>query len=185
MIHLVFLLEEESSKSLLDSLLPRVFPKLNFRCFAFEGKQDLEKNIPIKLRGYRVPNTKFIIIRDQDSEDCIEVKQKLNKICEINKHPNILIRIACKELESWYFGDLHAVEKALEIPNLALNSRKKQYKIPDKISNPKTKLKKISNNKYKQSSSSKIIGNEMNYLINTSHSFNIFIKGVEKLLNEV
>ena len=40
---LVFLLEEESAKAMLESLLPRMLdPEIKPRLLAFEGKQDLE-----------------------------------------------------------------------------------------------------------------------------------------------
>jgi hypothetical protein len=182
MTHLVFLLEEESSKEFLENLLPRVFPECTFRCIPFQGKSDLESNIIIKLRGYNVPNSKFIILHDQDSSDCHKLKQKLQDLCILAFKPEALIRIACKELESWYFGDLSAVEKALQLNNLQRYSRNRKYRVPDSIINPKQELKKITDKKYKQVSSSKYIGKYINYESNTSHSFNVFINGLKKII---
>ena len=51
MSRVVFLLEEYSMKVLLDGLLPRLFPGLLFLCVPHEGKQDLEKSVPKKLRA--------------------------------------------------------------------------------------------------------------------------------------
>jgi hypothetical protein len=51
MSRVIFLLEEYSMKVLLDGLLPRLFPDLQFLCVAHEGKQDLERSIPRKLRA--------------------------------------------------------------------------------------------------------------------------------------
>ena len=39
MTEVVFLLEEESMKVLLDGLPPRLFPDLEFRCLAHQGKK--------------------------------------------------------------------------------------------------------------------------------------------------
>jgi len=50
---LVFLPEERSMKTFLEALLPRLFPDLAFFCIAHEGKSDLEKSIPRKLKGWR------------------------------------------------------------------------------------------------------------------------------------
>jgi len=44
MSRIVFLLEERSMKVLMDGLLPRMFPELDFLCVPHEGKQDLENN---------------------------------------------------------------------------------------------------------------------------------------------
>jgi hypothetical protein len=51
MSRLVFLLEERSIKVLLEALLPRLFPALEIFCIAHEGKSDLEKSLPRKLKA--------------------------------------------------------------------------------------------------------------------------------------
>jgi len=54
MKELVFLLEERSARVMLESLLPRLLRnEVSFRLIPFEGKQDLEKQIVRKIRGYR------------------------------------------------------------------------------------------------------------------------------------
>ena len=50
MTRLVFLVEEYSMKVLLEGLLPRLFPLLDFRCIPHEGKQDLDKSITRKSK---------------------------------------------------------------------------------------------------------------------------------------
>ena len=59
---LVFLLEERSMKALLDGLLPRFLPDLKFQCVPHEGKHDLEKSIPRKLRAWQEPGVRFVIM---------------------------------------------------------------------------------------------------------------------------
>ena len=113
---LVVFTEEMSTKVMLESLLPRLLPSaIHIQCVAFEGKQDLEKQLPIKLKGWRTPDTYFVILRDQDSGNCYDIKRNLKSICDAVNKLDVLIRIACRELESWYFGDLAAVETGLEI----------------------------------------------------------------------
>jgi hypothetical protein len=70
MNRIVFLLEERSMKILLDILLPRLFPGLSFICLAHEGKHDLEKSIIRKLKAWKEPGVRFVIVRDNDGTDC-------------------------------------------------------------------------------------------------------------------
>jgi len=60
MSRIVLLIEEYSMKVLLDSLLPRLFPNLEFLCVPHEGKNDLERSIPRKLRAWREPGVRFV-----------------------------------------------------------------------------------------------------------------------------
>lgn len=50
---------------------------LQIRYIVFEGKQDLEKQITRKLKGYHNQEAIFLILRDQDSGNCQEIKHKL------------------------------------------------------------------------------------------------------------
>jgi len=59
---IVFLLEELSMKELLEGLLPRLFPGLVFQCVPHEGKTDLDRSIATKLRAWREPGVRFIIV---------------------------------------------------------------------------------------------------------------------------
>ena len=60
---------------LLEGLLPLLYPGLPFQCVSHEGKNDLEKSIPRKLRAWREPGVRFVIIRDNDGGDCRRVKE--------------------------------------------------------------------------------------------------------------
>lgn len=62
----VFMLEEYSMKVLLEGLLPRLFPDLAFLCVPHDGKGDLEKSLPKKLRAWREPGVRFVVVRDND-----------------------------------------------------------------------------------------------------------------------
>ncbi len=49
---LVCLLEEPSAREMLQGVLPRILPiGWDVRYTVFQGKQDMEKNLVIKLRG--------------------------------------------------------------------------------------------------------------------------------------
>jgi hypothetical protein len=182
MKQLVFLLEEESMKALLDILLPKVLPQgINFLCIPHEGKQDLEKSIPRKLRAWQTPDTAFIIVRDKDSADCFELKKRLVNICQQAGRSDSLVRIACHELESWFLGDLAAVEKAFNIKKLAEQQRNRKYKEPDRLANASEELEKLVKG-YRKVSGAKKIAAYMTIGQNYSHSFNCFINGVNGLI---
>jgi hypothetical protein len=182
MKQLVFLLEEESMKALLDILLPQILPQeINFLCIPHEGKQGLEKSIPRKLRAWQTPDTAFVIVRDKDSADCIAIKKHLVNLCTQAGRSDSLVRIACHELESWFLGDLAAVEKAFNIKKLAEQQRNRKYKEPDKLSNASEELEKLVKG-YRKVSGAKKIATYMDIHQNYSHSFNCFISGVSGLI---
>ena len=121
MRELVFLLEEASAKAMLEGLVPRLLDdRIQVRLIIFEGKQDLEKQLPLRLRGYLNPHARFLVLRDQDSApDCKLVKHRLMRLCESAGRGAVsLVRIACRELETIYLADLKATESALGISGL-------------------------------------------------------------------
>lgn len=51
---LVFFLEEKSAEIMLDGILPQILPEgVAYRCVVFEGKQDLEKRLSKRLKGWQ------------------------------------------------------------------------------------------------------------------------------------
>lgn len=110
MKHLVFFLEEESAKRMLEPVVPNLVPPgTNVRYIVFQGKQDLEGGLGRKLSNWMMPETAFVVLRDRDSENCVECKRKSQEICRNAGHPETLVRIACGELESFYLGQLDDV----------------------------------------------------------------------------
>jgi hypothetical protein len=186
MKYLVCFLEEPSAKEMLKGILPRLLPDdIEPRYIVFEGKHDLEKQLARKLRGWLEPDTVFLVMRDQDSSDCKRVKKRLSDLCREAGKPETLVRIACHELESFYFGDLNAVEKGLELANITGHQRKAKYRIPDNIINPYDELKKITNGNYQQIIGSRSIAPYLSLNNNTSHSFNVLLSGIKNALNIV
>ncbi len=181
---LVVFTEEMSAKVMLESLLPRLLPndRYCFICVAFEGKQDLERQLPIKLKGWRTPDTHFVVLRDQDNGDCKAIKETLQGICRKARKPDALVRIACRELESWYFGDLQAVETALGIDGLTDLEAKAKYRDPDTIHYPSIELKRVTKNCYQKVSGSRDIGKHLHFEGSRSTSFQHFIRGVRGIM---
>jgi len=182
-MQLVFFLEEQSAKVMLEGLLPRLLPEtVSFRCIAFEGKQDLEKQLPKKLKAWLAPDSHFVVLRDQDSGDCYQIKERLLDICHEAGKPNTLVRIACHELESWYLGDLNAVEKSIGPKGVSAKQLKRKYRNPDTLANASEELKKVSR-QYQKIGGSRKIGKYLSLHDNTSTSFCMFVKGIGNVLS--
>ncbi len=180
---LVCFLEEKSAETMLDVVLSKILPKDYYsKIITFEGKHDLEKQILKKIQYWNEPNTKFLIMRDKDSGDCIQIKQKLlAKITQANKQDVSIVRIACHELESFYLGDLEAVEKGLSLKNIGSQTNKK-YRNPDNLANPKQELKRITGQQYQPVSGSKAIAPFLKIDdSNTSCSFKMLLSGIRKI----
>lgn len=187
---LVFLLEEESAKNMLLGIIPRLFPvgyeeHIDVKYITFNGKCDLERQLVKRIRGWCIPNSFFIILRDKDSDDCIALKSRLlNLVSETNKSDNCLIRIACHELESFFLGDLSAVATGFAIPAIANKQRKKPYRTPDNISNAAEELGKLTFNKYAKLSGSRAIAPHLKLDgTNRSHSFCVLINSIKQQYN--
>lgn len=178
-----FLLEEPSMKYLLDELLPHILPPdVTFQTIPHHGKRDLEKSIPRKLRGWTEPgDIRFVILHDQDTKDCIQLKRDLLQLCAVTDRP-CLVRIACQEMEAWYFGDIEALCSAYNQPKLKAVTEKKKFRIPDAISNPKEALYKLIPD-HQQISGAKRVAPYMDIDRNTSVSFQQFVRGVRQMVS--
>ncbi len=180
---LIFMLEERSMKELLDRILPKIMPEnVGFRTISHAGKRDLELSLPRKLRAWNEPDAVFVVVHDQDSNDCMELKRELQGICALSGR-QVLIRIACHELEAWYWGDLAAVSEAYGV-DLKYLSAKRKYRNPDSIDHPKNELKRYLP-QMSQIDGARRIAPHMNLEENTSHSFQVFVQGVKKLCEMV
>ncbi len=179
MSRVVFLLEEHSMKVLLDGLLPRLFPGLPFLCVPHEGKNDLEKSIPRKLKAWREPGVHFCVIRDNDGGDCHALKNKLLALCRGRVQKNALVRIACQELEAWYFGAPDALAEAFGNESLRNISSKARFRDPDAIAQPARALTHLVE-EFQKTSGARRMAQQLSRE-NSSRSFQILIQGIERL----
>ncbi len=106
----------------------------------FQGKQDLEKRMGLRMRHWLLPNSRFLVLRDQDNSDCKVVKAALVERCIAAGRPDAVVRVACRELESFFIGDWVAVAKAFKRPALAKLVNKAAYREPDSIGKPSEEL---------------------------------------------
>lgn len=143
---IVFLTEEESMKVTLEKLIsarwPDAIPGVDWIVLYFQGKSDLEKNIPVKMQGWSFGEPHFVILRDQDGADCVMVKERIRQRAELAGKP-FTIRIVCNELESWFLGDLNAVEMAFPDSNASRLKNTAKYRNPDLLTNASEELQKL------------------------------------------
>lgn len=144
--YLYVMVEEPSMEAALDTLLPKILGNIDYQSITFQCKDDLLKNLPARLLGYRrwLPkNHAIMVLVDCDDDDCIELKNRLERIAldagMITKSGavgdnrfQVVNRIVVEELESWFFGDWHAVRTAY--PRLSPHvPTKRAYRDPDQI----------------------------------------------------
>lgn len=178
---LIFLLDERSMKVLLEDMLPRFFPGLCFLCLAHEGKQDLERSIPRKLRAWQEPGVRFVVVRDSDNHpDCRLLKQHLVAICQNAGRGDTVVRLACQELEAWYLGDPAALAQAFNDNRLQTIGVQAKFRDPDSVVRPSAALEEIIPSFQKILGARQIAG-ALQRNGNSSRSFNAFVNAIEQL----
>ncbi|WP_281336801.1 DUF4276 family protein [Flavobacterium eburneipallidum] len=191
MARIEILVEEPSMKEFLTILLPKILDHhwgLNENYFirSFEGKNDLQKNIPSKVKflsNWNHEAVGVVIMQDQDSSDCKVLKQKLIAICNQNGNCPKLVRIICRELESWYLGDFVAINEAY--PNFKHQNyiNKSKFRIPDNC-NAFDELKKILP-EFQKVGGAKKIASFININENKSESFKQTVTGLIRFFESV
>ena len=178
MSRIVFLLEERSMKVLLDGLLPRLFPDLPFQCVPHKGKRDLQRSIPRKLRAWREPGVRFVVILDNDGSDCEQLKAKLKQLCNQNGRADTLIRIACQELEAWYLGEPAALADAFDKPGLQNLGRQARFRDPDALRRPAVEIERLIP-EFNKRSGARRMARHLTRERNRSSSFRALMEGIE------
>jgi hypothetical protein len=176
---IIFLLEEPSMRALLEELLPRLFPGLLFQCIPHEGKSDLDLSIPRKLRAWRIPGDRFVIVRDNDNGDCLKLKERLQKLCQDALRVDTLIRLVCQELESWLIGDLVALGQAFD-QDVATPKNIKRFRLADTIQKPSREVERLIPG-FQKVSGARAAGKYLTLEGSTSKSFEVFIAGVMRI----
>jgi len=163
-------------------MLPRFLPEgFSYQLVPHNGIPDLERSIPIKLRGWKEPEVCFVIVRDQESHpDCKALKAKLAQLCAEAGRPDTLVRIVCRALESWFLADLAAVGRAFGQPGAAKHQPKNPQRMPDNIVSPVQVLKQIMPT-YQKISGARAIGLHLDIENTRSPSFRAFVDGVRRI----
>ncbi len=182
MRQLVFLLEETSARELLKGLVPRLVPAdVRVHYLVFEGKQDLERHLTRRLRGWQAPDSAFVILRDQDAADCRQVKAQLQGLVAGSNRQPALVRVACRELESWIVGDLEALAGAFSQTGLVSRGGERRLRSPDDIVRPVETLRSLVPG-YQKVDGARRVGPLLDPQRNASPSFRAFCAGVRRLL---
>ena len=191
MARIEILVEEPSMKAFLSILLPKILSdnywtlNQNYFIRSFDGKSDLQNNIPSKIKVFSnwTEPVGVIILQDQDSNDCVKLKNKLIEICETHGNCAKLIRIVCRELESWYIGDFEAVNKAYPNFRFENHASKSKFRNPERC-NAYDELKKILP-EFQKIDGAKKIAPHINIESNKSESFKQTVSGFLKFFAEI
>jgi hypothetical protein len=137
---LVILTEEESMEVTLRALLPKL-GIADFQIVTFQGVGDLETSLTRRIRAWRDPNARFLVIRDNENGNCRARKHRLQDLVQAaGATRRAKVRIVMQELEAWFLGDCAALEKA---GLLAPGSRPAWLRDPETEAQPVLRLKKL------------------------------------------
>ena len=143
---LIVMVEEPSMEAALELLLPKMLGDIEFQIIRFQCKNDLLKQLPVRLIGYQSwlpPSWAFVVLLDRDDNDYMALKLQLENIAAkaglvtktragVGNSFRVANRIAIEELEAWFFGDWPAVQAAY--PRVAATvPNKAPYRDPDAI----------------------------------------------------
>lgn len=127
-MHVDFLLEEASAEAALNLLLPKLLPPgCTFTCIPHQGKDDLLRRLPGRLKNYArlLPanaDLRVVVMMDADA-NCVHRKQQLEKLvaaaglltktsATAGQTFQVVTRLAVTELEAWFLGDREAIRAA-------------------------------------------------------------------------
>ncbi len=146
-MNLEILVEERSAEHALRALLPRIVSRVDFEIRVFQGKPDLLKKLPDRLKGYAGwiarADTCLVVLVDRDNDDCLRLKADMEQMAaaaglltatsaSVSRPPAVVNRIAVEELEAWFFGDVPALCAAYSRIPVSLGQQAK-YRDPDAI----------------------------------------------------
>lgn len=187
-MNIEFLLEERSMLCFLENLLPRILPphfSLHHNVFLrpHNGKQDLFKSIPRKLSAAQYVNerTAFVVLHDQDSNNCIELKQSILALFNNYAYPH-LVRIPCRELENWYLGSPETLDLYFQKAIFTPLSKKKQLRDPDKHTGSQF-IEGVVGAPLAKTEMASFMGTHLDLDRTRSKSFEVFIQGIHNFLD--
>lgn len=182
----------------LRTLVPKIRADLTFNVYEFQGCMDLLGKLPDRFKGYRSwlpPDWRIVVLIDRDRKDCIALKKQILNMARQaglrsqgsrNAPPQVLVRIAVEELESWFFGDVPALCTAFPgvSPDLA---KKAGFRNPDAIKNTWEQLERVLQRAGHFSGGlqkircAREVAPHMDPASNLSHSFRVFCDGLRAL----
>ena len=128
-MQLFILTEEKSMEKALNHIVPKIISEdVIHSIYQHQGKGDLKKAINGTVPTLsKIPNSRILILIDQDCSNCIELKKELFDLMAKKCFSPFLVRIVCHKLENWLLGDLKAIEKAFPRFHPSLYQNKKNF----------------------------------------------------------
>ncbi len=132
-MHIEFLVEDSSGKTLLELLIPQVIGPFSdphtWQIHAYKGigktpqnlkpttdarKRILLDQLPRLLRGYKsTPGIDaVVVVVDSDRKNCQDFLAELKAVAVDSEAPDTMFRIAIEEIEAWYLGDPTTIQAA-------------------------------------------------------------------------
>ncbi len=165
-------------QGLLGTQFPELIEGLHWFVIDFNGKSDLEKNFPDRMRKWNYGNPLFVILRDNDGSDCGILKRRLEKLALASGKP-FKVRVVCQELESWFLGDNQAVMAAY--PECHFSNATAKYRSPDKMTNASQDLATLTGEVSKVAKA-ELIAPNLEPARNVSRSFQVFFQTLQQHL---
>ncbi len=198
-----FLVEEPSAEEMLRHLLPRLIgQRARWKLINLGSKYKLLNVLPHRLAGYRQrldqgEDLRVVVLVDRDHDDCETLKRRLEQLARearlttkssptANGQFFVLNRIVIEELESWFIGDLVALRRAFAgLPDI--QASRGIFRNPDNGGSWEAlhrflKRHGIYKNSYPKKDAARRIAPHMDISRNRSHSFGVFVRGLEALL---
>lgn len=198
-----FLVEEPSAEEMLRHLLPRLIgQRARWKLINLGSKYKLLNVLPHRLAGYRQrldqgEDLRVVVLVDRDNDDCETLKRRLEQLARearlttkssptANGQFLVLNRIVIEELESWFIGDPAALRRAFAgLPDIQAN--RGIFRNPDNGGSWEAlhrflKRHGIYKHSYPKKDAARRIAPHMDISRNRSHSYGVFVRGVEALL---
>jgi len=202
-MHFEILLEEPSAEVVITTIVPKIVgTEATLKTHVFQGKQDLLKKLPERLRAYRSymqEDWVIVVLIDRDNDSCHTLKTRLNNIAAdaglvtrsqaaFPAKYQVLNRIAVEEIEAWYFGDVPALQTAFpKIPRSI--GQQATYRDPDGIAGGTSEAleRLLKRHDYYRSGlakkdAAKRIADHLNVDRNASRSFTVFREALDDIM---
>ncbi len=202
-MHIEFLVEESSAEAALRNIIPKILgDAAAYDIHPHQGKPHLLRKLPDRLKGYKkwIPQDWYIVVLvDADDEDCRDLKARLEDAArqagfatkstpDQSGHFTVLNRVAMKEIEAWFLGDVEAIHAAYPRVRQTL-AKKAAYRDPDSIAGGTCEAleRELQRVGYHRGGLDKItaareISKHMQPERNRSRSFQVFCEGLRAIV---
>lgn len=120
---------------------------------------------------------RFVVVRDNDGGDCRALKRKLVRLCRQGGRTDVLVRIACQEVEAWYLGDPQGLAESFGEQRLRRLGGQARFRDPDAVEQPSKVLDALVP-AFQKVSGARAMAGVLSHERNASTSFRVFMRGV-------